>query len=212
MKVFIDFDDVIFNTKQFSASLINFFERNGVDQEMFKLHYYDPKNTDAIKLFDPEGLFSRLEKHENINTEKLREFFSEHLNDLSNFVFPDVEKFLKEIGRENIFLISFGLPVFQNEKIMGAGIDKLVNGCIITKGLKSKAIRDVIAQMKIDSQEKIIFIDDRVEQIKDIKEVLPESHTIFICRKEGRYCDQKNEYCDHEVRDLEEARGIISKL
>lgn len=212
MKVFIDFDDVIFNTKKFSANLVNFFECNGVSREMFQQHYYDPNDNNPIKLFDPEGLFLRLEKCEKIDTRKLREKFTAHLSDLSNFVFADVEKFLTEIGRENIFLISFGLSAFQNEKIVGAGVNKLVSGCIVTRGLKSEAIRQVVAKMNFDPQEKMIFIDDRVEQIKDIKEVFPDAHTFFLCRKEGRYCDQKNEYCDHEVNNLEEVREIISKL
>lgn len=212
MKIFIDFDDVIFNTKKFSLYLRNFYNDNGISQELIQKHYYDPNDGNQVKLFDPEGLFSRLEKHEKIETKNLRENFSQQMKNLSAFVFEDVVDFLNFSGKENVFLVSFGLPVFQNEKIIATGIDKLVNGCVVTKGLKSDAIKNVIEKMKIDPKERIIFIDDRVQQINEVKNVLHNAETFFLCRKEGRYCDQKNEYCDYEVRNLKEAQEIILKL
>lgn len=212
MKIFIDFDDVIFNTKEFNSYLKDFYFSHGISHELIQKHYYDPDDNGQVRLFDPEGLFSRLEKIEKKDLTKLRENFSEQIKNISRFVFSDVRDFLIEAGRENIYLISFGLPVFQNDKIMGTGISELVNGCIVTRGLKSSAIEKVISQMKIDSAEKIIFIDDRVGQIEDIKKVFPDACTLFICRKEGRYCDQKNEYCDYEIHNLKEAQEIIYKI
>ncbi|EKD58968.1 MAG: hypothetical protein ACD_56C00017G0006 [uncultured bacterium] len=212
MKIFIDFDDVIFNTKKFNLYLRDFYDLHGIDQELIQKHYYDPDDNSKVKLFDSEGLFSRLEKYEKINTKNLRENFTEYIKDLSSFIFDDVENFLIGVGRENVYLVSFGLPVFQNEKITGAGINKLVSGCIVTRGLKSEAVQQVITKMNIDHKEKMIFIDDRVEHVEDIKKVFHDMTTLFLCRKEGRYCDQKNEYCDHEVHNLKEAQEIISKM
>jgi FMN phosphatase YigB (HAD superfamily) len=127
-------------------------------------------------------------------------------------VFDDAEEFLKSVGKENIYLVSFGLPVFQNEKIVSCGANNLVSGCIVTKGLKSTAIGSVMKKMNIDFKEKIIFIDDRVEQVQDIKKAFPAALTFLLCRKEGRYCDQRNEFCDYEIHSLREAQEIISKL
>lgn len=211
MKVFIDFDDVILNTKEFSADLRNFFECHGVSAELFKKHYYDSNDNSKIKLFDPEGLFLRLEKYEKIDVGVLRENFSQHICDISDFVFLDVREFLNFVGKENAYVISFGLPTFQNEKIIGTGINKLVSGCVVTKGSKAEAIRHVVEKVKIDIDERMIFIDDRIEQVQDIKKSFPDAMTFLLCRKEGRYCDQKNEYCDYEIHDLGEAQEIISK-
>jgi FMN phosphatase YigB (HAD superfamily) len=212
MKVFIDFDDVIFNTKEFSAGLRKLFESCGVSQEIFQKNYYDPSDNNEIKLFDPEGVFARLEKNEKMETAILREKFAQHMTDLSEFVFADVADFLAETEKKNAYLISFGLPVFQNEKIVASGIHKLVSGCIVTKGSKAEAVRQVMEKMNIDFDEKIIFIDDRVEQVQDIKKAFPAALTFLLCRKEGRYCDQKNEFCDYEIHSLREAQEIVSKL
>ena len=47
---------------------------------------------------------------------------------------------------------------------------------------------------------------------EDVKKAIPQMITIFLSRKEGRYCDEKNEFCDWQVHDLKEAEKIISKL
>ena len=212
MIFFIDFDDVILNTKLFSQSLKDFFVSFGVSEELFRKYYYDPADKSSIKLFDPEGLLARLEQNEKIDVGRLRENFAQHIKDLSAFVFGDVKKFLEFAGKKNVYLISFGLPDFQNKKIQASGVHELVSGCIVSKGSKSGAIKHVLQQMKVDENEKIIFIDDRSEQIQDIKNIFPEAVTFLICRKEGRYCDKKNQYCDYEINDLEQAKEIISKL
>jgi FMN phosphatase YigB (HAD superfamily) len=212
MKIFIDFDDVIFNTKEFSIYLKAFFASHGVSAELYQKHYYNPNDNNTIKLFDPHGLFLRLEEHEKMDVSALRKDFSLLLNDLSDFVFSDVIDFLDFAGKENVYLISFGLPIFQNEKIVACGVHNLVSGCVVTGGSKAEAIRKVMDQLKIDPDEKIIFIDDRVEQVQDIKRAFPSATTFLLCRKEGRYCDQKNDYCDYEIHDFKQAQEIISKL
>ena len=127
-------------------------------------------------------------------------------------MFDDVENFLNYVGKENVYLVSFGLPAFQNKKIIGAEINKMVNGCVVTKNSKAGAISKVMEEMHIDPRERIVFIDDRIEQVRDIKKAFPDSCTFLLCRKEGRYCDQKNEYCDYEVHDLKEIQIIINSI
>jgi hypothetical protein len=211
MKIFIDFDDVIFNTGKFVINLRNFFQENGISEDLFRKYYYTEIENSEIKLFDPWNMFERLEREQGFDAKNIREKFSKQLADLESFVFPDVAEFLKKMGKQNIFLISFGLPVFQNEKIVGCGVDKLVNGCIVTRGSKAVAIEKTIQQLEIPNGEQLIFIDDRVEQVQEIKKRFPACCTMLLCRKEGRYCDAKNEYCDYEVHSLE-AREIIKNI
>jgi FMN phosphatase YigB (HAD superfamily) len=210
MKIFIDFDDVIFNTKEFGADLKIFYDRNDITQEMVQKYYYAAEDCGGIKLFDPEEMFARLEKYEKMNASMLSKDFAKYIKNLSKFVFSDVSDFLEFAGKENVYLISFGLPTFQNEKIVACGVDKLVTGCVVTKGSKAAAIAQVMEKMKIDPNEKIIFIDDRVQQVQDIKKAFSATQTFLLCRKEGRYCDAKNEYCDYEIHNLKEAQEIIS--
>lgn len=214
MKIFIDFDDVLFNTKYFSAYLKEFFAKAGIDQELFQKYYYasNDQAKDKVRLFDPNGLFLRLEKYEKIDTSKIRHDFETKLQDLERFVFEDATDFLAAMGKENLQVISFGLANWQQNKIKGSRIDKLVENFVTTEKPKAQEIERLLAQMKLDVEEKIFFIDDRAEHLEDVKKSFPQIITIFLCRKEGRYCDQKNEFCDYEARDLKEAEEIISKL
>ena len=212
MKVFIDFDDVILNTGEFVTELRAFFGSYGVDATLFQKHYYDCGSSADVKLFNPWSLIDRLESEEAMDVCKLRENFSMYIKNLSKFVFADVDSFLNFVGKDNVYLISFGLPAFQNEKIVACGISNMVKGCIVTSNSKASAIGIIMEKMKIDANEKVVFIDDRVEQVQDVKKVFPGAATFLLCRKEGRYCDQKNEYCDYEVHDLSEVKEIISKL
>jgi hypothetical protein len=209
MKIFIDFDDVIFNTKQFGSDLRDLFTSLGISEELFAKHYYAQDNKDKIKLFDPEGLFLRLEMYENIDVTVLRENFSKKMVNLTEFIFSDVKPFLQSFNKKDIYLISFGLASFQNQKIVASGIDSFINGCVVTRSSKAEAIAEIISQMKIDKNEKCIFIDDRVEQIQVIKEFFPTMCTFFLKRSEGRYGDIKNTYCDYEVHDLKSIIAIL---
>lgn len=211
MKVFIDFDDVIFNTKKFSGDLKSFFQSHGVSEELFTKHYYS-ENLETMKVFDPWGLMTRLQDVEGINTEKMKDSFEEQLRDLFQYLFDDVEMFLKSVGKENAYLISYGLPAMQNKKIIGSNIDILVEKYVVVENLKANAIARIIDDENISTEEDLFFIDDRMQQIEDVKKMFPNMHTMLLCRKEGRYCDQKNEYCDYEIHDLREAQEIISNF
>jgi FMN phosphatase YigB (HAD superfamily) len=212
MKIFIDFDDVLFNTKDFSAYLKKFYTLHEINQELIKKHYYDPADESLVRLFNPYGLFERLEELEKIDLKNLREDFEKQLQDLKRFVFPDVKTFLEKIGKENVHIVSFGLLSFQQRKFLGGGLQGLVADFNVTKNLKAEVIAKILTEKKIHPKEKFVFIDDRIEHIESIKKVFPQVLTIFLSRKEGRYCDEKNEFCDWQVHDLKEAEKIISKL
>ncbi len=212
MKIFIDFDDVLFNTRDFSAYLKEFFAKAGISQELFQQYYYDPVDqaNGNVKLFNPEGLLARLEKYEKIKVDSIQADFEAQLQDLRRFVFADVQAFLVAMGKENLYVVSFGLPSFQQRKFIGSGLSELVESCVVTENLKAQAVAQLIEEVPIKPTEKIIFIDDRIEQLEDVKKKHPAILTIFLCRKEGRYCDQKNEFCDWEAHDLREVEKIIS--
>ncbi len=212
MKIFIDFDDVLFNTRDFSAYLKEFFAKAGISQELFQQYYYDPvaQANGNVKLFNPEGLLARLEKYEKIKVAGIRAELNTQLQDLRRFVFADVQAFLVAMGKENLYVVSFGLPSFQQRKFIGSGLSELVESCVVTENLKAQAVAQLIEEVPIKPTEKIIFIDDRIEQLEDVKKKHPAILTIFLCRKEGRYCDQQNEFCDWEAHDLKEVEKIIS--
>lgn len=211
-KIFIDFDDVLFNTKSFSSRLKSFFESHGVVEDYFEKYYYDPADTGEVKLFNPWAMLDRIEKGEKIDVDGIRNGLGEFMADTSEFVFEDVDEFLSMAGVDNIYIVSFGIPQFQQKKIFGCGLGGMVKKIVITDKMKDSAIRELIESGDVDAGETMFFIDDRVDQIRSVKQNFPAIRTIFLHRAEGRYCDQKQECCDYEAHDLNEVEEIIKSI
>lgn len=212
MKIFIDFDDVIFNTGKFKADLKALFLAEGISEEMFDKHYYDPKDTRKLKMFDPILHALRIESETGIQTQDLLLKIAIFLKDVSGYVFDDVKDFFEFIGKENIYLISYGDEKFIKLKVSGAGILGYAAAIKVADGKKSDVIKKIISTKKILESEKIFFLDDRSEQIADVKREIPEIATIIVKRPEGRYDDPKEECCNFEARNLQEAHKIIKNI
>lgn len=212
--IFIDFDDVIFNTKKFKEDFRNIFIAEGIPGEIFDDCYVDPHDTRAIKTFNPWHQLDMIclkPNYINIDKIKINSAVKKFIKDISVYIFDDVIEFVEKYGKENVCIVSFGEKEFQSEKIKNSGITKHVPNVFVTQSLKSSVISEIISRMKNDQQEKSFFIDDRSDQIEDVKKSLPGVHTFLMCRKEGRYCDSKNEFCDYSVSNLYEVQRIISK-
>jgi hypothetical protein len=210
MKIFIDFDDVIFNTKRFKYDFKNMFFEHGVSNEIFDKYYNDPNDKKAIKTFDPWAHIARINKEISIDVEKLKSMVNEYVVDMSRYVFDDVVGFINNVGAENLILISFGEKEFQTKKIVNSGIADLIKNFVITNDSKAAEVKRIINGDSFDKSEKFFFLDDRIEQVDEIKKKFPDIITVFVKRPEGRYQDmQKDECCDHEVHNLKEAEKII---
>lgn len=213
MEIFIDFDDVIFNTKKFRDDLADVFFNNGIVRDVYEETYYDPEDDRSLKVYDPRAQIVRIKKKIDIDEKKLAESIDLFMKDTSVYVFGDFISFVDCFGRENIHVISFGNKDFLEEKIKSSGIRKYADNIFLTDGLKSMIISEMMKMSGEKFKEKLFFIDDRAEQIADIKEKFPQIMTILLKRPEGRYQDTKEEkICDFEAHDLKEAREIIEKI
>ena len=79
MKIFIDFDDVIFNTGKFKEDFLNkVFIKNGATQNDFTKTYYHffKKNGQVDKYYDPKKQIEALGKKDYINGDKLEKDFN----------------------------------------------------------------------------------------------------------------------------------------
>lgn len=212
MKIFIDFDDVLFNTKEFIADMQLIFYKHGISKDDFAKTYssithYSVKSDRKMRTYDPYLHFKQINQG-GINTEKLERGFRYFLKNTNKYIFKDVSAFLKNVERKEIFILSFGTNKFQKEKIKNSGINKFFNKIIVSNHVeKGRAIKKIIGE----SKEKFYFIDDRVEFLREVKNRYPFAETFLIRRKEGRYKDRKNKYCDHSVNNLEQVLKIIKK-
>ena len=210
MKAFIDFDDVLFNTKKFVADIEMTFCRRGVPADVFRETYknanrFSGKINKDMRTYDPSFQFKKIREKIQIDTKQLEKDFKVLTKDTSKYVFKDASVFLSKMHKKDTFVLSFGTNKFQKEKIKNSGIEKYFNKIIIINHAeKGKAIRKIIGNTK----EAFLFIDDRVKFLEEVKNKYPFAKTILVKRKEGRYNDKKNRYCDFVVSNLNQALKI----
>lgn len=206
MKIFIDFDDVIFNTSEFVKDLKKKFYSFGVSEELFQRHYYDPKEKDKLlRKYSPERQIDRISKEIEIDSERLKKEVENIFRNTNKYIFSDAEPFLKNFDRKNLYLISFGDKKTQKRKIDNLKIIRYFNQVKILQGKKSEVIKKLTGK-----EAEAYFIDDRTKFMDDVKKSIQQIKTILFKRKEGRYNDKRNKYCDFEAENFKEALKIIN--
>lgn len=212
MKVFIDFDDVLFNTKRFIKDIKVVFRRHGISDNIFNETYknanrFSGKIDGGMRTYDPSFQFKKIKEKIKIDTKLLENDFKIFKKDTSKYIFSDTDFFLGKMRKKDIFILSFGTNKFQKEKINNSKIKKYFSKVIITGcAEKGKAIEKIIKE----SKEAFYFIDDRVKFLEEVKIRYPFAKTFLVKRKEGRYKDKKNKYCDFSVNNLKQVSKIIN--
>jgi len=213
MKIFIDFDDVIFYSKKFIQDEKNIFQKNGISEEIFKKYYYQytkNKKGEIVRRYNLKKQLQGIKKELGINTDKIESELEDFLSDTEKYIFEDVISFLKQFKKEELFLVSYSKTEFQKLKIKNSGIAKYFKKIIITNGNKSDEILRIIKKQKT-KKEDLFFIDDRADYISEVKKKIARIKTFLVRRKEGRYKNDANEYCDFIIRNLKKAVKIIKK-
>lgn len=207
LKIFIDFDDAMFNTKSFIKELIKVFNKHGVSEKKFRETYkaYKTVVRKGLKLYDPKKQINLLEKLYGINGKQLEKDVYNFLYDTSAFILKDVEPFLKKLKKKNLYLISYG-DNFSKKKIGATGLTKYFTKIKVTDKLKSHEIGIIFGK---DKRTPFVFIDDRIDQIDAVKKRFPQSITFFVKRRIGRYNDMKSHHADHQVKNFKEIEKIL---
>ena len=213
MIIFFDFDDVLFNTKKFVGDIKKIFEKNGVSEEIFLKYYKEPeteKNKGIIRKYNPYKQIERI-KALGLEIENIEKDFMKLVGNTKKYVFKEGIEFLNEVRDEELYIISFGDSRFQKEKIENSGISQYFKKISIVDFSKAVEIRKILRNKKIKEGEALIFIDDRVKFLEDIKKSYPGMATFLFKHPEGRYDDAKTSACDFEVKSFEEILKMIKK-
>lgn len=208
MKIFIDFDDVVFNSKKFIDDYSKLFEKYKISEKNFKRYYYDyPQRYKKLRQYESEKHLQRIAEELNIPTGNLQRDIRKFIENTQGYVFGDL-KYLEYFKKRNLYLISYSKTNFQETKIKNSGIGKHFKKTIVTNLSKAKVIKKII---KNGSKEAIYFLDNRIEHIENVKKNIPQAVTILMRRKEDRYKDKKTKLCDFEAKNLKEACQIIKQ-
>ncbi len=213
MIIFIDFDDVLFNTRKFVIDYKKIFKLHGISEKIYDRYYYNyPANKNKIfKKYNSKMHVREIGKKFSINVKKINNDISNFIKNTKKYVFKDVYKFLKIFPKKDLYIISFPKIGFQKAKIKNSEINKYFKRSISTSNLKSSVIKELIKKEKINKNESVFFIDDRLESIEDMKKKIPKVITILLGRKEGRHKYLSKGNADYKAANLNEALKIIKK-
>ncbi len=156
MKYIFDFDDVLFyNTKRLKEIMYMHLEKAGVPRNISEA-YYKTVRTNQFRLKDFLRHFSVDESIYEKILEESKDFINEELIIL-----------IKKIKKENCYIVTYGDKEQQLDKIKITGVEALVSRIIITEDAYSKkeTVEEICAKYK---DEKVIFIDDKVQYFKDL--------------------------------------------
>jgi len=213
MKVFIDFDDVLFYSKKFIQDEKKIFRKYKISEELFQKHYYQyrkDKKGNLIRIYNLKKQLRGIKKEKKMDIEPIRKELEVFLKDTGKYIFNDVENFLKKFEKKNLFIISYSKTDFKKNKIKNSGIPKYFKKIIITDEEKFKALKRIIDTEKTKNEE-IFFLEDRTDYIAGIKNEIPWVKTILMRRPQGRYKDEVLACCDFRIKNLKEAEKIINK-
>lgn len=208
MKLFLDFDDTLFNTNEFYAALEDVFDGAGVPKELFWQSYQELRSEAPSEgwCYSFEVHIERLRRHIVFDEDGLRKTLASVVLNTEKYLFPDAKDFLESLrnAQHEVFILSFGDVSHQTAKISGSGIARYIERNIITDKEKGAALEGEIA-----SHERAWFIDDRAHCIESVKRFFPQIRTILMRRRGGRFRDDPNEYCDYVANDLIEGEKIL---
>lgn len=209
MMMFIDFDDVIFNTKKFKNDLIDIFLLNGITKKEFERSYYSKDGKSKNDYYDLEKQIDAIMTKKNIDKRKLKKEIRLFMSDLSSYVFDDFYIFTKNFKKKELCLLTYGNEKFQGKKIKGSAIGRYFGTIIITKKNKTKSILYFLKKMKYKNA---VLIDDQPKYIDDAKEKSRNLIAFHMRRPEGRYKRLKSKECDYEAKNFFQILKKINKL
>ncbi len=206
MKVFVDFDDVLFNTGAFVAHLKSIFADFGINEELFT-ETYNAMRTDAhggnfCYRFDQH--VAKIREYKAIDEQALVGALEAALKDTEAFVFADSRDFLQFLTERghDVRVLSFGDQGFQTNKIQASGITPFVREVIVTNEDKDVAMGNILGS----SADPAYFFDDRVFFLESVKKAFPQVITVLVQRPEGRFQDTATPLCDERAETLAAAK------
>lgn len=212
MKIFVDFDNTIFDTRhQFLEEFFGVFEKYGVSQNVFDntLPHFSKTALQTGECYSPQEHIKIIKKitGKNIDEKVFLREMAMFLEDLEECIFADFYAFAHHYEKKDLIILSYGNHDFQKQKIDGSGVRQFFADIIITQGDKAKEIKKYMYNFP---SEEAVLIDDKLGYFVSIKELSVNTKTIHILRGDN-VCDD-DEFCDMHVSELIGTDGIINNM
>ncbi len=145
MKFIFDFDDVLFDTRKFKEFMFSYVEKSGTSRAIAEKYY---KEVRAREFSLKEFL-----AHFSIGN-----MYEEIMQECPNFLNTKLIEVVKNLGKENCFIVTNGDKEFQKDKIKRNNIGFLFYEIHIVPESKKELVEKICDKYK---NEQIMFIDDK---------------------------------------------------
>ncbi len=164
MKLISDFDDVLFaNTLKFKVHLFNCLEEAGVNRLNAESEYRNVRITGIP--FSLKRFLALMAVKNGLDMETMRGLYEKILEPAKDFLNIELIEIIKNIGKENCYLVTNGEDQYQKDKLEKTGVSSLFKEVYIVPETKKVIIEKICTENK---DEKVIFIEDRMRFIEDL--------------------------------------------
>lgn len=179
-KYIFDFDDVLFrNTEKFKEHMYMCLRDAGIGNKTAKKYY----NIERRKGFVLKNLINSIvlqEKMTGLNKEELSEKI---MSSCKEFINTELVEIVRELGKNNCYIVTHGITEYQTEKIKRAGISDLFCKIEVVSDSKKEKVEAICEEFR---DHEVVFIDDKSERFADLdSEKYPNLRTILYLGKES---------------------------
>ncbi|MBP6060459.1 MAG: hypothetical protein KA515_00420 [Candidatus Pacebacteria bacterium] len=156
MKFIFDFDDVLFNnTKEFKPYMYGILENAGIPRDVAEPYYQQVR----VNQYWLKDLLKYFSLNENLYEKILDK------NVIEKFINHEVLSLVKNIGKENCFILSHGGEEFQLDKITKTDIKHLFSDVFVIFDTKTTTIEKICTT---HPNEQVVFIDDKTKYFEGL--------------------------------------------
>lgn len=165
MKLVLDFDDVLFKTKEMKEFFVRMLENKGVGRNITEQLYAKHRGTGIP--FSLKRFLWTVSIREDIPEIGTHVFYEEILKACPLFTNQPVVKLVSSLGAENMYILTHGDEEYQMEKIIKTVGRHFAKEIIIVTGSKKEKLAAIC---DAHPDEEIIFVEDQEHVLKEIEE------------------------------------------
>ena len=176
IKMFIDFDNTLFDTRKLKKDLFAVFSRYGFKEEEISSTY---KKACEDYIYSPSEHADELYKIKPFDKKNAESELDELYKNIPEYLFNDSIDFLKNLDKDKfeINLLTLGDLDFQKKKVDFSNISKYFENIYYCKDQKW-----IFLKTLVEPNEKFYIIDDRGDALFEISKDFKLSSTIEINR------------------------------